>query len=431
MLKSLSVQAWPVWIAACLIELLGLTFLHNAAGPYVSPLLILAAGLMSALLPLLAFDRLQPPERWTRGLSKPWQRTALALGLLQAALLVVWLYDHLAENPATADRSDVIPQIQTLLRRFLSGEDVYAPITEWGYTLLPTYPPGHWLAFAPAEFLGIDYRAYVLGVTALVWGWFCWTCFRNLNGPSALILAALPWLALWGFAKKHPSDLCYTVETLPACWYLLLTLNAGLREPLAGVFVGLSLVSRYTLALWAPVWAVLVAASKGIRASLTAAAIALALLAGLYVVPFLLKDPGSLKRGMEYHTKAALGEWKPQGWQKPEDKPYQLFRGIGMAAWFHDQDAAKHPERLALLQRVHFALSLIAAAAGLVLGYRLRRRVPLPVILAATLKLYLVVFYGFIQIPYSYLFWVPLAVGWGLMFTVERELANRRDTAPA
>ena len=127
-------------------------------------------------------------------------------------------------------------------------------------------------------------------------------------------------------------------------------------------------------------------------------------------VPFFAKDFSIFLRGVQTYTIAGIGEWKGQAWQAPGDKPFQLFRGTGLAGFYYDRSSGTVEQKLKTFKTIHLVLTLstvfLLAAWYWLLGKKQKLYVPL--VAAAALKIYMAVFYGFVLIPYVYLYIVPL-----------------------
>jgi hypothetical protein len=130
----------------------------------------------------------------------------------------------------------------------------------------------------------------------------------------------------------------------------------------------------------------------------------------LYIIPFLLKQPDIFKKGYNYYTEAALGEWQLKNWQAENDKPFHLFKGIGFASYFYDYATGSLSEKLTKLKNTHLIGSILVAILMGLLYFRFKNKIPDRLYLLLSLKIYLTYFYAFIQVPYVYLQLVPLFI---------------------
>jgi hypothetical protein len=256
------------------------------------------------------------------------------LGALTGAVSIGLCYEELRKmfvqykNPR--DFSDVIPQLETLYNRFAHGQFPYAPVDMGGYSPYPVYMPLHWLPIGIPEALGIDLRWIGFGLMVLAAGLYGWQIMQG-NRPlwSQLLAIVLPSISVWGYILWGEIDLPVSLETVIAAYYLVLASGLGSRK-VSWITVGLvlCLLSRYTLVFWIPLFAILfwtnMPRRQNVRVWLTVAASVVL----LYVIPFYLKDPTILTKGVAYHNQACEDEWKGYG-----DPPvsWTMERGIHFA----------------------------------------------------------------------------------------------------
>jgi hypothetical protein len=320
----------------------------------------------------------------------------------------LWLQYFYNDYHLHYSQSDIIPLIQKLGHRYTSGEEVYAPVTDFGYTMYPNYLPATWMPFIAAEKWGLDYRtwAYILLCTVLfLYGWFIARSDRKL----LFMLLSFAVLAL--FLWYQPSAFGWTVEPMIAGFYLLLVLGIYLQRLwLIGMALLLCLLSRYAVVLWLPVLFLLLFVFLSKKKTIYTG---LMVIAGviLILLPFLQDTPGLLQKGYDYYTMGTLAEWKGQAWQQPGDLPFQLSQRYGFAIYFYKWGKGDLLQRIYVLQITHFAICTLISLIS-ILWYWLKGRkwLPLKWALLLSLHLYLVFFFAFIQMPYAYLFLTPLLV---------------------
>lgn len=152
----------------------------------------------------------------------------------------------------------------------------------------------------------------------------------------------------------------------------------------------------------------------------------------LYILPFFINDTGIFVKGYEYHTKAALSEWQGQSWQQPGEKPYQLFTGIGFAGMFYDYYKGSVEEKLRAFQILHVVLCAAIVLFSAIFFFIKRHKVLFTAFALGTLKIYLSVFYHFIQIPYDYLYltliYVSIPVVWLSMKPQQHETSHQHKS---
>ncbi len=301
--------------------------------------------------------------------------------------------------------SDIILTIRAAVRRLLAGETVYSTIYEWGYPLPLTYLPMQWLPFTISEALRFDYRWVAGGIFYLAALLMVWRCSR-ISISRGFVVTILTLYFGWMILNHDTGILNMTVEIMVAGYYMLLIMGIGGKNPwLRGAAIALCLLSRYSLVLWLPLWAFIewmYVDRKGFYRSATMIA-ALVLL--IYIIPFLSKDWSAFGEGYAYYTQAAIGEWDDEG------MPQHLDRGIGFARWFYLGFSGRTlPERLHILQQVHFWICLGSSVLMGAAYARWRRRLHPRIFLLASFKIYLSLFLAFIQVPYTYLMITAVAV---------------------
>ncbi|HNG89026.1 MAG TPA: hypothetical protein PK858_02440, partial [Saprospiraceae bacterium] len=328
---------------------------------------------------------------------------------------------NLRTTPLRVDVSDVVPQIQILVRRWLAGESPYQPI-EFGhpYEFFPAYLPAHWMPFSLFEGWGTDYR---LGATYLLWAMLAGAMWSLVRAPISLmrkvLWSAAAFLVFDLFALTSGFMFAIAVEQLIMGYYLLLMVGLTERWGLAAMAAALllCLLSRFSLVFWVPLWLLaLWWCGQGRRAGQMTLALAAGLLL-LYGLPFVWQDPAMLWKGQQTYQSATLIEWGDVAAQRPH-----LSGGRGFAVYFWEMTRLPVAARLRALQWTAGGLSLLAAAA-LLGGYR-RRRASLPVedFAVGSLKIMLSVFYAFVQIPYDYLYLVPAGATLGLLYWAVRRV---------
>lgn len=394
----------PLWLLAGL-EIFLLSVGRNVFGYLGSPLVLLLTGVAIALYPLLVGTRWQLTEQGRDGKALGW--IVFIAGLLLAANELHPIIRDFAINP---NHSDVIPAIQEIyMKRLFAGEPIYAPFPDFGWTIYPNYLPLQWLPYIGSYGLNIDPRWWAFGILVAVLAYRQWEMTRQQLPLLQLVLrAAAPWLVLIPFIHWNHPSMGYGVESLIAGYYLLLTYSFFTHNVYAragGILV--TVLSRFSVLLWLPLYLL-----SGWREEGTWSAVRISLLVLLgalliYVLPFLSQDWESFQRGYDYYTVAAPAEWQPRG---EENRPIHLYKGAGMAVWFYELADGTIEDRVALAKKFHIGLSLLAMAIMTGVYFIRRKHLHFPLFLLLSLKLYLTFFYSFIQVPYTYLYLVPLMI---------------------
>ena len=395
-----------------LIEFLLLTYYNEHFGALKSPLILFFSSLGIGIVGISSSTRYQIDE-----LDK--LRFNFTPNLVISAILpLTWIlilfaklspiFESFPINFLDVSESDVIPQIGYMVKRLFEGEFPYAAIQDWGYTLNPTYMPLQWLPFSLAEIIGIDYRWVPFSVLSVAICCYQYRLFKNNLNPFFLfLLSCLPWAIWWMVIDDEPKIHAYTIESLLAGYYLLLGLSLLTKKPmLIAMGITLCLLSRFSIVLWLPIFGIVMLFENRRDLLKIISYVAIATLL-IYVFPFLVRDMEIFTNGMAHHTKAAVGEWQPY-WQNIGDKPYHLFRGVGLAAFFYEWVDGDMLARIKVLQLWHVISIFICVISSGAFYFVYRTKIYVPVFLLACLKVYFCFFYYFIQIPYIYLMLVPL-----------------------
>ncbi|TGE26504.1 hypothetical protein [Hymenobacter metallicola] len=422
-----------ILLAGCsllfVLEVLFFTYWRNSMGPYWSPVVLYALGLGLCYLAArhwLDYRFTWPPLPTARAVLP---RLAVGLGFSIGSWLlttpVVTKLIAQADVASIGKSSDILPALQVYVTRLLGPEPVYQPITLFGYTFLPNYPPLQWLPFVPAELAGLDYRLWALGLLLLVLlVTYHWQLVRlGLSGPEWLLKSVLPVLVLHFVVIRDKPMFSYTVESLIVGYYCVLAV--GTLSPSSWVKalgIVLCLLSRFSLALWLPLYGLLLLRENGPRAWRT---IALAL-AGVVLVfgPFLLHDPTIFLRAQLENLDVAQGEWQHIDPLAPVAVPMHLFNGVGFAPWFYELPGTL-VERISRLQLVHLLACTAVVVLSGTLFWLFRHRFDPRVAALLSLKVYLATFYGFLIIPYTYLASVSLFTSLFVVLTFTRKAPFR------
>lgn len=400
-------------VLLCCAEILLATYLMNVAGPFWSPVLFLGTSLAIAFIYL----RVRSQSATT---TAPFSLPPVVISVGQAAVFAgsafyiisklkyVWWYHLMYHFPEGT--SDIIPQVETLVHRFLSGEAPYNPIQFVGYQLYPTYLPLQWLPYLPCELAHKDYR-WIPALAMLAASVYYFVSKRKVEGDpiSRLLLPSWP-LFIWILLLLNDNNsFVFTVEGLIAAYYFFVAESTGKKNiwPLA-IGISLCLFSRYSIIFWVPLCIAVLAMAGQKKNAMVVAGTAAAFLIFVYWLPFLRVDPEIFIKGYKYHTFAAYNEWNNDfSWNAGT---VYLNNGLGFTsyaiAWF----PGDLHNKLALYKNLLFAVCLLTVALLGFAFYRSRGKYDVSTYLLFSFKIYIAVFYAFIQIPYRYLFFTPLII---------------------
>ncbi|HET8964405.1 MAG TPA: hypothetical protein VFM99_10920, partial [Chitinophagales bacterium] len=307
--------------------------------------------------------------------------------------------------------SDVIPQLHTLNERLLAGEFPYQEIDFYGYALYPTYLPLQWLPYSIAELFNFDYRLISFFALMIALSVFAFQLIKSQT-PNAFkyIWILIPFAAYLVLMLYNEYDFQYSVESLIAAYYILLVL-ALMKKNIVFISAAiiLCLLSRYSLVLWLPLLT-LVFYFENRKQLGKGLIIVFGGVLLFYVIPFLLQDISVFSNGFAYHTKAAFAVWESTD-NAPGLKPEKLFSGYGFAGYFYDTLPGSVESKFNTLRLTHFLFSMGSVIFMAIYYFRKKATLQSVGFLIGSLQVYLVIFYTFIQIPYSYLFIVPFFSG--------------------
>ncbi len=406
----------------CAIELLFITYWQNIAGPYLSPLLFLIAslGIGFTYLKLTTTPATAIPVNSQINPKAIFAAQLVIYGILSylviKTLKTIWWWDMTQDSGI--DKSDIIQQITVLVTRFLGHQQPYAIIHFKEYDLYPTYMPFQWMPYILTELAHKDYR-WVPAIALWLSGTYffiknCSPLKLNMPPLAAILIPVWP-LIVWYTAIMHFNPMFkLTVEGLIAAYYLFVATSISNKKGVwLGIGIALCLLSRYSIILWVPLCLLAYAIAGQRKKALITSSIILLFIFILYWFPFMRKDPAIFLNGYHYHSTAALLEWQ-RDIQMLHSKFY-LMNGLGFTSWALKLLPGDLKHIISAYQAIHLSLCLLTVTSLLVYYWRRKATVSLNVFLLFSFKVYLAVFYAFIQIPYKYLYLVPVIISSALL----------------
>lgn len=373
--------------------------------------LMLLAALMGVMAMLAAFEKRQPESSPSPTPNDLWSMRILTL--IGVGLAIFHFKREISVIPIDHRISDIIPTIEIMNQRLLSGQYPYALIQDFGYDLSPTYLPLMWLPYFPAALFEFDDRWVAFAI---------WTIAalmlirrghkRELGVTARWLVTALPFVHFIFIEEGTSATFGNTVELMIAGFYMMFALqldqireylrgNAWKKGALLAFFLLLCLMSRYSFLLWLPLCCLVVWMENRKLFLATSVWTFVGVLA-IFVFPFLLRDPMVYFKGLQYYSVAALAGWAQEG------QPSPLYDGMGIAGIFRDEVQGDMALRLAAVQRWQLVVSLLAVGLSTVFWWKNKAQMQhLSLFLLGSLKLYFAFFYGFIQMPYVYLMLTP------------------------
>ncbi len=306
--------------------------------------------------------------------------------------------------------SDVIPSVELYVKRFVTGEKVYTPLHFPGWDVAPTYLTLMWFPYVIPEIFGLDYRIFSLilfFIFILIYS--IYLLKKQSNNIAIYILAILALGILYLLVIKDNLIFVRTLELTIAVFYMVLALTILNKKAwIISLGILLCLLSRYSLSFWLISYVLVLLVYRNWKFFFS---VNFYVFIGVFIlfIPFIAHDLNIFVEGLKYYSKAAIGEWKVHSWQAKGEDPFQLSQGFGFAIYFYKFLPGEVVEKLKTLQRTHLIISFISGISIVIIYYFKRTKIKsVKLFLMFGLKFFLMVFFVFIQVPYSYLFIVPL-----------------------
>jgi len=340
---------------------------------------------------------------------KKWSYIIFAIALV---FFIIWANKIMIKSPIDINVSDIIPYINDLyLKRLFNGEYVYKLAPGLGYgNWTPNYLTFHWLPFAISYYFQFDHRWVVLSVFFITVYIYLFHFISAKSPREYWFKASLPFLFLLLLFYKQPGNFAHTVELLIASYYFLLAMFL-VKNNIVGKSIGLTLtiLSRYIVIFYIPI-ALVIEFYLNKKQLGKQIVIVVILVSAFYIIPFMLKDSGIFFKGAESYDLAALGEWDGQNWQQPNDRPHQLFQGLGFASWAYSFLNGNLENKIHIFKIIMLLSGFVIILLSIIYFMKNKNKYSLKNWHLASLKLIITVIISFSLIPYSYLFWSTLMV---------------------
>ncbi|HEY4286888.1 MAG TPA: hypothetical protein VGN00_07295 [Puia sp.] len=422
-------------LIAFAVETLSVTWLLKFPGwaPFLS-IPYFASGIVLSCL-LLYFPALRLPRFNRQKLADPITLYRLVTIGLIGLVLYTWCRYWFEEMPIDIYNADMLPIIKVMGQRFIAGQHshIYDTIPWIWHGVQPIYLPTMWQPYVPAIAMGIDMR-WVLAACLL----FSFGAFVVLYRPQghrylSFFTAVLAFLLFWWLvADNTPGLVSVAEEATVIAYYVLLVLALVSGKPWQiGIAASLCLLSRYALVGWIPAYVLYLLLEKNGRSLLWFGLTSIVCFVLFFLLPVGWDTFLRLARLPGDYVAFAARVWK--------DSP-DVFSTAPGFAWFFG------PHKIGMLHRLLITFSFSAPLLFVIFYYwkfrGSRRSAPangptsatrpasastpanLPL---ATLKLTLVVFYCFIDVPYLYLFYTSSFVS---LIAVTLLLRERDNASP-
>ncbi|MDB5228015.1 MAG: hypothetical protein JWN78_2208 [Bacteroidota bacterium] len=405
--NSLSLRLSFFFLIVC--EVLLITYGRNKLGSLLSPVLLLLISIGIGIFPML-FKKtltLQNGIEFKTADKTTFYYLLLffAIGIFTFFIPCGGMHGVMHKFKLEAKYSDVIPTVQVMCRRFVNGEAVYRYIDDFGYHIAPSYLPMVWLPYVIAEMLYIDYRLVTWFIWATVMILLVLAGIRKRNGILNLLGLLLIFLFMFSIIDRQGSALGWTFELANASLYVLLLMGLLSNNLLIkAVVIVCCLLSRYSIVLFLPLIYIVEWDQRGKKSAALLLLYTFILFSAI-LVPLLHNHWKELYDGYKYYTVSGIGEWNHL------DKygaPVHIANGNGFSAWVYTFKQGSMEEKFAFMQKLHLAFVSITVIVLGIFYWIKRKHLDSRWYIIGGIKIYLAVFYGFIQVPYTYLFLVPV-----------------------
>ncbi len=380
----------------------------QAVGKFVSPYLLLGTTL---LLAVFYFQAKLSKGESTSAPSQVGHEKYLGsfVGVMVMGLATLSFIGVMNAYPDPSKISDVMPQLEMLYQRFSEGIPPYSLVPFESYSAYPVYMPLHWLPIGFTDWLEIDARWIGIILLFPAMAIFGQSIMKsNVHIGKQLVAVILVSLPIFGFFKYAQLGIGVSLETVIVAYYLVLA--AGLiQRNLTLITLGIVLVllSRYTFIFWLPTFAYLMIWHFSFKKSMIILGIVLASVVGVYIIPFIMKDPNIFLDGINYHRKAVVGEW--MGYGNPPIS-YSMEDGMTFAGNLKRMLSGEMADRVFINRVLQAGMLLLTMAIGLVAYHTKLKRMNIFDFSLGMLYAFLMIFFIFSPLTYLYYMIVPMVM---------------------
>ncbi len=396
-------------------EILLLSSYRNYFGEFISPVILFLIGLSIGLVSLFFHKKTNNTSKFKAVSNKPWQ-FAIYFAVMVFGCIKIQKLAKIAflRYPIDPKISDIIPLFQVMVNRAVHLWYPYCPFSDFGYELFPTYLPLHWAPFVVAEKLHLDFRNIANGIMFLSLGFLFFQVGKNksISFLEKILLIALPLVSIYTFINYDEISIGVGVEQMMMGYYIILgtVLVSQKNTYIRSFAILLCLLSRYSFLFWLPLFLYSTFIFEGFKnLKKTIITVGLGVLL-IYILPFMLKDPFIFQKGLKAYFGAIMGEWG----RNPSP---HLPNGLGLANFYFNFVSGENAHKVQMLQLTQISLSVLTI---LGLGFYLNKnkeKIDSRVFNTASLKIMIAIFYAFIPVPYSYLYFVPLGITFVVLFS--------------
>jgi hypothetical protein len=296
--------------------------------------------------------------------------------------------------------------IRVMDQRFISGQwkHVYDTIPEIWNGTRPVYLPAMWLPFTPAAIFNFDPRWITAACMIFVFSSFLFILDFKKTG-FAITALLIAFLLLWWLLSENEDHgfLSLSEEGVVVLYYTLLVFAIFSGNIVAiGILTSLCMLSRYALIGWIPSFLLYLLLKKEKKKAAVFIITGIVCFLILFVIPFGWRPFAQLTQLPGYYIDFAKIVWK--------DSRLVFWFSPGFAKFYG-------PGHIVLLHRTLITLTFLVPLLFVWFCFSLIKKKKIANIPLATLKISVVIFYNFIDVPYLYLFYTSsfislIAVGY-------------------
>ncbi|MBS1596876.1 MAG: hypothetical protein JST75_01530 [Bacteroidetes bacterium] len=364
------------------------------------------------LIPPAEKSRIQPAV--ANKFSKYFKWLAFVAMMVMAYITSRYWFDLI---PIDIDYADMLPVIKVMNERLIDGQwkHVYDTIPEIWNGTKPVYLPAMWIPFSPAVLFNFDLRWITVACLLFAFSIFLFKLNfnkKNIEPFVALIIAVI--LFWWLFAEDDMHGvLTMSEEGVVIIYYAFLALAIFSGNIfLIAIATSLCMLSRYALIGWVPAFIFYLLLNKKKKETLIFIGTGFLCFLFLFIIPFGWNAFTELLALPAKYIDFAGRVWN--------DSREVFWLSLGFAKFFG-------PGKTALLHDLLIILTFTVPLLFVGVCYYRNKKKKLHNIPIATLKISLVIFFNFIDVPYLYLFYtssfVSLMIVGGLV-NAERGTQN-------
>ena len=356
-------------------------------------LIYFASGITIALL-IIFFPEIQkiPSPKIRFNSPVPYFRVILCIVMITIVYLIVRYW--LDQIPLDTDYADMLPVIKVMNQRFIEGQwkHIYDTVPAIWNGTRPVYLPAMWLPFAPSVIFNFDPRWITAACFVFVFVLFLFILDFKKTGQTITIMLIALVLFWWLLSENEDHGfLSLSEEGVVVLYYTLLVFALFSGNIVAiGILTSLCMLSRYALIGWIPAFLLYLLLQKQKRKTAVFIVTGIICFLVLFILPFGWKPFVQLTQLPGYYVNFAKIVWK--------DSRQVFWLSPGFAKFYGS-------EKIILLHRTLILLTFLVPSLFVWFCSHPGKKRKAANIPLAALKISVVIFYNFIDVPYLYLFY--------------------------